>query len=115
MRKEILLRLRSNVSNYQITISDGCDSIQKQIAARQARLRLCACATCLRVVVRPLTGGYTGALYFWIDATCQTTFDLVFNFAASTPPTPTTALQRFTLTDGTYGLPIDGTLFFTQT
>ncbi len=110
------VRLNANIERYQITLSDGVNTLRRIITARNVRLCFSACSPCIRVVATPLTEGYSTILYTWINGSCQTAFDLYFNFpAAATPPAPTPALNGFTLTDSVYGLPIDGNLTFTST
>ncbi len=110
--KRISLYFNANIENYQITVYDGCNVLRKQISTRQAQLSLCAQSPCLRIVATPLTDGYSTILYFCIPTSCQPSFSLFCNFL--TLPSPSSALNRFTLTDANYNLPIDGTLFFTQ-
>ncbi len=111
-RIPVLLQLHSNIERYQITFYDCHGAYQKIIYGREESICFCTCSPCFRITVTPLTDGYTGSRYFFIDACCQSSVCLSFQFTPITP-SPTTAINRFTLTDANYGLPIDGVLTFT--
>ncbi len=110
--KKILLRLKSNIDNYELSIAGCCDSLQKRIFSRDTVL--CVCTDCprLRLIATPLNSAYNTRLFFSIDLSCGCVFDFYFRFSLEGAPTPTAAVQTFTLTDANYGLPIDGSLQF---
>ncbi len=110
---DICLHVSSNIEEYEITIQAGCQQLQKRVANRQICISLHTCPPCLRLVARPLTDGYSTILYHWITPTCSNTLSLFLAFPADAV-TPTEALNTFTLTDATYGMPIDGILTFTS-
>ncbi len=112
-KQPILLRLRSNIEQYEITVYDGCGgAIRKRIASRRACLCIRACAPCLRVVATPLVVGYSTIVYTWANAACGGVADVYLKFPADVTSSPQPALQTFTLTDANYGLPISGSLQF---
>ncbi len=113
-KRQVVLRLRSNIDRYQLTVYDGNCSIRRSIYERQECLCLRPCAPYLRIVASPRASGYTTTLYLWVDVTCKSVIDLSLQFP-SAPVRPTGAIQRFTLRDANYGLPIDGVLLFTAT
>ncbi len=109
--KGILLHFSSNVERYRVRVYDGENVVAKEISARRDCLLVCTRSPCIRVVARSLTSGYATSLYFWLDVTRNRLISLYFNFQPTSAPI---ALNRFTLTDANYGLPIDGTLLFTR-
>ncbi len=111
--RRIVLRCNSNVEQYDLSIYDGKNCLRKRVFARQACLCFCAYAPCLKIVATARVNGVLTSLYFWVDRSCSEEISLYFNF----PQVPTSggSLNGFTLTDATYGLPIDGTLIFTAT
>ncbi len=110
-KNSVLLLFSSNLAQYDLTVYDGCSTIQKRVNGRQGCLCLCPRSPCLRVVATPREAGYSTLLYFWVS-TCRKTVDLYFSFPADSPSG--SARNVFTLTDRNYGLPIDGSLLFTQ-
>ncbi len=109
-KNPVLLLFDSNLAQYDVTVYDGCSAIKKQVNGRQARLCLCPRSPCLRIVASPRAAGYSTLLYFWVPA-CQKTVNLYFSFPVDTPSGA--AVNTFTLTDRSYGLPVDGSLLFT--
>ncbi len=115
-RIPVLLLFSSNLTQYELTVYDGCHAVKRRVNGREGCLRLCTRSPYLRVVATPRTAGYSTLLYFFVDTTCQKTVTLYFFFPAQpVTPTPPLVTNTFTLTDRNYGLPIDGTLFFTAT
>ncbi len=112
--RQIVLRLHSNIARYELTLYGECERISKQIYGLQDCVCLCTRSPYLRILASPLTEGYTTKLYFWVDIRCQNALHLHFNFPSDATPPPTPTVNQFTLTDANYGLPIDGTLTFTQ-
>ncbi len=105
--RKVLIRVSSNLSAYQISVSDGCSALQKRITGRRDCLCVCTDSPYLQIIA----SSGSNLLYFWLDTTCKSTFDLYFNFPSG-GTTPPTSLNAFTLTDENYGLPIDGSLLF---
>ncbi len=111
--KPLLLRFHANVENYEVTVYSGCEVHRKRVFAREGCLCLHNPAPCVRVVASPLQNGYSAKLYYWLDTTCTPLHCLYFAFPQEVTPPPF-AVNTFTLTDATYGLPIDGALLFAQ-
>ncbi len=108
----VLLRFRANVTQYEVTVYDGCDVIRKRVNGNQGCLCLYPRSPCLRIVATPRVTWYSAILYFFVDVTCQKTVSLYLAFPEEA--TPPLAVNAFTLTDRNYGLPIDGSLLFTS-
>ncbi len=111
----VLLLFDSNIKQYELHIYDGEKRVRKQVRGGKGCLCLCPASPCLRIIASPRASGYTTTLYLWVDTRCQNLVNLYLSFPQTTVPTPTPAVNTFTLTDRNYGLPIDGTLFFTAT
>ncbi len=111
--RQTLFSFQSNIAGYKIDLYDCDNLVEKRVFSRQGCLCLCARSPCIRVVATPLVQGYSTKLYFWVDVTCSPIVNLYLNFP-STPVSPI-AVNTFTLTDASYGLPISGSLLFTQT
>ncbi len=114
--KSIFLHFCANVTNYEVIIKTEKCVFRKVINGNSETMRIRSSAPILRVTARPLGGGYSSIRYFRLLTKCQSFFDLSFNFsrATSKPIAPDSTLNLFTLTDATYGLPIDGALIFTK-
>ncbi len=108
--RRLRLTLQANIERYEVTVCDGENVWKKRVSTRRDCLCVCTRSPCLRVVCRSLTGGYSSSLFFWLDVRCEDFYSLYLSFPQNS--TPSAALNRFTLTDSTYGLPIDGSLFF---
>lgn len=111
---KIFLHLSSNIEEYEITVQAGCQQIVQRVTNRQICLSIDTCPPCLRLIARPLIGGYSTILYHWITPTCTNIVHLYLAFPANPITPPVGAINTFTLTDATYGMPIDGSLTFTE-
>ncbi len=105
--RRVLIRVGSNLTAYQVNVSDGCNTLQKRVTGRRDCLCVCTDSPYLRIIA----SADSNVLYFWVDTTCNRVFDLYFNFPSG-GTTPSTSLNVFTLTDEKYGLPVDGALLF---
>ncbi len=116
--RQLFLRFCANIDSYLLTLSDGKTNFRLPVYDRKACVRVCTRSPRLQIIATPLTNGYSTRLYFHVDTACKTVFRLYFQFPqdapSPTPPAPPTARNAFTLTDANYGMPIDGTLLFTQ-
>ncbi len=109
--KRIILRLRSNLNRYTLNIYDDYGRCYKTITRQNDCVCVCAKSRYLRVFASPLSSEYYNEPFYKLDACRNDLFNLSFIFQKRVD---TENLYTFYLTDETYGLKIDGNLYFSQ-
>ncbi len=112
MSRGVLFKISSNVDRYKITFHFGKERVCFNVMGKTKCLHLEPCPRCLKLLAEPKSEGYGEPLYFSLRLPLRGTVPINLDFIGGVP---LPSVNVFALTDRNYGLPIDGTLTFTET